>query len=88
MGPNLGLFWQIKEYSKPDFRYPQSDRFTGLFQELKEQETRRPVPGQKYLLSLPPESEDAEGRELSDANIWQRRHRIRAKLVKFFRKGG
>ena len=41
----------------------------------------------EYLLSLPQEGEDAEGAELTDANIWQRRHRIRSKLSAFFRKG-
>ena len=59
---------------------------------LLEEFTATLTPGEQqfmdeYLLSLPPEAEDAEGRELTDANIWQRRHRIRAKLVKFFHKG-
>jgi len=42
----------------------------------------------EYLLSLPGQGENTEGAELTDANIWQRRHRIRSKLLNFFRKGG
>ena len=42
---------------------------------------------EEYLLSLHEEGEDAEASGLTDANIWQRRHRIRSKLLKFFRKG-
>jgi hypothetical protein len=54
------------------------------------------TPGEKrfmdeYLLSLPAEGDDKEDKEevecLSDANIWQRRHRIREKLLKFFGNG-
>jgi hypothetical protein len=43
---------------------------------------------EEYLLSLPGEGENSEGADLTDANIWQRRHRIRSKLLKFFHKGG
>jgi hypothetical protein len=47
------------------------------------------TPGEKrfmdeYLLSLPPDENDPGPESLSDANIWQRRHRIREKLLKFF----
>jgi hypothetical protein len=40
----------------------------------------------EYLLSLCQEDENADGPKLTDANIWQRRHRIRSKLLKFFGK--
>ena len=38
---------------------------------------------EEYLLVSSPE-DDADHGDLSDANIWQRRHRIRAKLRAFF----
>ena len=31
MGLNLGLFWQIKRYNRPDFLPLESDGFTGVF---------------------------------------------------------
>ena len=38
-----------------------------------------------YLVSLPPdEEEDTDGQEMTDSNIWQRRHRIRCKMTEFF----
>jgi len=60
---------------------------------LLEEFTATLTPGEQqfmdeYLLSLREEGEEAEGAELTAANIWQRRHRIRSKLVEFFRKGG
>lgn len=38
-----------------------------------------------YLLLSPSVASDRESPELSDANIWQRRHRIRVRLLAFFR---
>lgn len=38
---------------------------------------------EEYLLVAPSE-DDAERNDLTDANIWQRRHRIRTKLLAFF----
>jgi hypothetical protein len=40
---------------------------------------------EEYLLLSPQEATNTEGAELSDANIWQRRHRIRSRLLAFFR---
>jgi hypothetical protein len=42
----------------------------------------------EHLLSLPEKGENGDGAELTDANIWQRRHRIRSKLLAFLREGG
>jgi hypothetical protein len=42
---------------------------------------------EEYLLSLPQEDSDPDQPTLSDANIWQRCHRIRTKLRTFFRNG-
>jgi hypothetical protein len=42
----------------------------------------------EYLLSIRDEDDDARSLRLSDANIWQRRHRIRSKLLDFFRWDG
>jgi hypothetical protein len=41
----------------------------------------------EHLVSLLQEDEHADRAELSDANVWQRRHRIRSKLRAFFRDG-
>jgi hypothetical protein len=41
----------------------------------------------EYLLSLPQEEIGVDSPELSDANVWQRCHRIRAKLRAFFHNG-
>jgi len=38
-----------------------------------------------YLVSLPPEDDSEEdGQDMTDSNIWQRRHRIRSKMTEFF----
>jgi hypothetical protein len=43
---------------------------------------------EEYLLSLREEGDETDTSELTAANIWQRRHRIRLKLMAFFHKGG
>jgi len=42
---------------------------------------------EEYLVSLPPEDEEElneDGQDMTDSNIWQRRHRIRCKMTEFF----
>jgi len=42
---------------------------------------------EEYLVSLPPDGEedqDEDGQDMTDSNIWQRRHRIRCKMTEFF----